>query len=302
MYRCQCMFDFFKLEHGMMFGVDFSSVILEKNDWRCLWDVWILEVQSPQWKAALIAMALFLEAWQHVVQWYWWMSVLLCIARFIQPMKCWSASPLLPDPWCVLHHARKVGLYWNLLSCVVALQPEEYCYFVKGGQTAREESALGRPHGMVLQTMPHYRCDVHSSASGFIHLDFDDLAWCYYVICYWWFIQRPFWLPKDLLNLCVCHTWKQSRNFVPFKTPYTEGHWRRAQMAEWQLNDVLLRAPWKRSERAILPTFNVLDFQIASQTYVDWINSGLMYVLGANITSPLKGGGGHSFCSSNKSK
>ena len=206
MYRCQCMFDFSKLENGMMFGVEFSSVILEKNDWRCLWDVWILEVQSPQWKAALIAMALFLEAWQHVVQWYWWMSVLLCIARFIQPMKCWSASPLLPDPWCVLHHARKVGLYWNLLSCVVALQPEEYCYFVKGGQTAREESALGRPHGMVLQTMPHYRCDVHSSASGFIHLDFDDLTWCYYVICYWCFIQRPFWLPKDLLNLCVCAT------------------------------------------------------------------------------------------------
>ena len=52
-----------------------------------------IQVQSPQWKAALIAMALFLAA-------------------------------------CRPRNAGRL---------------EDYCYFVKGGESARRESALGRP-------------------------------------------------------------------------------------------------------------------------------------------------------------
>lgn len=229
-----------------MFFWAFGVALLVRDfgkEWRCLWDVWTLEVQSPQWKAALIAMALFLEAWQHVVQWYYWMPVLLCKIYSTHEMLEWFPS----TSWFV--HCTcfiQVGLWKEEICCV---ETEEYCYFVKGGQTAREESALGR--------------QAFKRSVVLIHLDFGDRIILHGVtmwnimICYWCFIQRPGL--SRICSICVSNTWKQSRNSV-LKTPCTEGHWRRTQMAEWQLNDVLLRAPWKRSETAISPTFSVLDF------------------------------------------
>lgn len=204
-------------------------------------------------------MALFLEAWQHVVQWYYWMAVLLCKIYSTHEMLKWFPS----TSWSFICTCFLLGFYknWNL-------ETEEYCYFVKGGQTAREESALGRRK---------------------IENDVSLIYFCQ---------ARDLWWSEKNCFFEKCHATLDSRNSL--KTP--KGHWRRAQMAEWQLNDVLLRAPWKRSQTAISPTFSVLYFSNANQTYVDWIISGLMYVLGANITSPLKGGRGHSFCSSNKSR
>lgn len=247
MYRCQCdIFDVLNWKMRLCFFWAFGVALLVRDfgkEWRCLWDVWTLEVQSPQWKAALIAMALFLEAWQHVVQWYYWMPVLLCKIYSTHEMLEWFPS----TSWFV--HCTcfiQVGLWKEEICCV---ETEEYCYFVKGGQTAREESALGR--------------QAFKRSVVLIHLDFGDRIILHGVtmwnimICYWCFIQRPGL--SRICSICVSNTWKQSRNSV-LKTPCTEGHWRRTQMAEWQLNDVLLRAPWKRSETAISPTFSVLDF------------------------------------------
>lgn len=133
-------------------------------------------------------------------------------------------------------------------------------------------------------------------------------TWCYYVkYCdMLLMLHTESWLAKHLFNLREQHLkaiQKFSSQDTLHRGPLTsnadggmttercvaQGSMKKA----WNSNFANVQCSW----------FLKCQSNIRRLTYfrLDVI-SGLMYVLGANITSPLKGGGGHSFCFSNKSR